>query len=242
MTLEHNRFPKAMSLVVHELRTPVTVVAGYLRMLLREQGGPLTDKQRKMLEEAERSAARLGGLTGEISELGKLEAGEISLGRQELDLGALVAEVASGMHEGEDRGVRLEVRRADTPAPVSGDRLRLSAALKALMHSALRERGTPGTVVVACDVVNGAHGAAWAVLAMGPEEEIAALIAHAVAAVTPPFDQWRGGMGMALPIAWRIIDANGGALWSTTVTVWPRTAWYSQAAAGLRLPLRTQGT
>ena len=37
-------FPQAMSLAVHELRTPVTVVSGYLRMLLREQGGPLSDK------------------------------------------------------------------------------------------------------------------------------------------------------------------------------------------------------
>jgi signal transduction histidine kinase len=69
-------FPRAMSLAVHELRTPVTVVSGYLRMLLREQGGPLTDKQRKMLEEAERSCGRIGALVSEMSELGKLHGGE----------------------------------------------------------------------------------------------------------------------------------------------------------------------
>ena len=59
MTAEHALFPRAMSLAVHELRTPVTVVAGYLRMLIREQGGPLNEKQKKMLEEAERSCARI---------------------------------------------------------------------------------------------------------------------------------------------------------------------------------------
>ena len=73
MTAEHNALPRTLSLAVHELRTPVTVVAGYLRMLLREQAGPLSDKQRKMLEEADRSCGRLGALVAEMSELGKLE-------------------------------------------------------------------------------------------------------------------------------------------------------------------------
>src|SRR5262245_22555268 len=173
MPVEHNAFPRALSLAVHEFRTPVTVVSGYLRMLLREQGGPLTEKQRKMLEEAERSCGRLSALVGEMSELGKLEGGELAFGRQEFDLGALITDLASGMHEGEDRGVRLDVRLAPAlddhiadhgadhkPSPpgshsgfpITGDRPRLTAALNALMRSALRERGEPGTVVVACEI------------------------------------------------------------------------------------------
>ena len=118
MTAEQKLFPRAMSLAVHELRTPVTVVAGYLRMLLREQGGPLTEKQRKMLEEAERSCNRIGALVAEMSELGKLEGGDLAFARQEFDFAALLAELASAMHEGEDRGVRLVVRGIDRPVLV----------------------------------------------------------------------------------------------------------------------------
>ena len=70
MAAEQNPFPRALSLAVHELRTPVTVVAGYLRMVLREQAGPVTEKQRKMLEEAERSCTRLSALVTEMSDLG----------------------------------------------------------------------------------------------------------------------------------------------------------------------------
>ncbi len=76
MSLDTEVLPRLLSLAVHEFRTPVTVVAGYLRMLLREQGGPLTDKQRKMLEEADRSCTRLGALVAEMSDLGKLESGD----------------------------------------------------------------------------------------------------------------------------------------------------------------------
>src|SRR5687768_9752077 len=133
MTVEHSTLPRAFSLAVHELRTPVTVVAGYLRMLLREQGGPLNEKQKKMLEEADRSCGRIGSLVAEMSEFGRLEAGEIAFARQEFDLAALVNEVASGLHDGEGRGVKLEARLA-MPAgmkeiTVTGDRVRIAAAV-----------------------------------------------------------------------------------------------------------------
>ena len=65
MTTKQNLLPRVMSLAVHELRTPVTVVSGYLRMVLKEQGGPLSEKQRRMLEEAERSCNRISALVAE---------------------------------------------------------------------------------------------------------------------------------------------------------------------------------
>src|SRR3989442_1251396 len=111
MPVEHNAFPRALSLAVHEFRTPVTVVSGYLRMLLKEQGGPLTEKQRKMLEEAERSCGRIGALVAEMSELGKLEGGELAGARQAFDLAPLVAGLGAGMQGGDDPVVRRVARR-----------------------------------------------------------------------------------------------------------------------------------
>src|SRR3954469_23570786 len=120
--------PRVMSLAVHELRTPVTVVGGYLRMLLREQAGPITERQRKMLEEAERSCGRLGTLVTEMSDFGKLESGDLTFTQQDIDIAGLLTELASDMHEGEDRGVRLELRGVDRPVVVTGDRARLATA------------------------------------------------------------------------------------------------------------------
>jgi signal transduction histidine kinase len=228
MTVEHNVLPRAISLAVHELRTPVTVVAGYLRMLLREQAGPLTEKQKKMLEEADRSCGRLGSLVAEMSEFGKLEGRELALSKQDFDLAAVIEQLASGMHEGSDRGVRLEVR-CSGPVMVTGDRTRITAAVTALTHSALRERGEPGAVVVECSSVAG--NPSWAVVAIGDEAAVPAL-ARLASGTTPPFDEWRGGLGLALPVARRVIEAHGGALWSSE-------SGESRASSALRLPLRT---
>jgi signal transduction histidine kinase len=202
-----------MSLAVHELRTPITVAQGYLRMVLREQAGPVTDKQRKMLEEADKSCARIGTLIGEMSELGKLEAGQITVPQVPFDLAAVVVELASGMHEGEDRGVRLDAR-APEPVIVTGDRTRLSAAIGALMHAALRERGAPGVVIVECSTLSDTNQA-WAVVTIGDETATPPL-KDAARGAPPPFDEWRGGMGLALPVGRRVIEAHGGAVWSMT--------------------------
>lgn len=228
MASGHNVFPRALSLAVHELRTPVTVVTGYLRMLIREQAGPLTDKQRKMLEEAERSCARIGALIGEMSELGRLEAGELAVPAVALDLAPLLFELAKDMHEGEDRGVTLDVRAGES-VTVRGDRPRLGAALKALMHAALRERGEPGTIVVGYSAL-GRDDRTWAVITIGDETIIPSLLESAHAPTLPPFDEWRGGLGLALPVGRRVIEAHGGAVWSAPE---PRP----RAGSAVRLPL-----
>lgn len=231
MTVEPSVLPRAMSLTVHELRTPVTVVAGYLRMLLREQAGPLSEKQKKMLEEADRSCGRLGALVAEMSEFGKLEGGEIAFARQDFDLAAVAAELAKELHDGGDRGVRLEPR-VSLPAGmkeirVTGDRTRITAAVKALMQSAVRERVEPGILSVRCSVA----GERWALLAIGDDAAVSDLERMAL---EPPdaFDEWRGGLGLALPVARRVIEKHGGAVWSASGS-------NARATAALRLPLAT---
>lgn len=222
-------FPRAMSLAVHELWTPVTVAAGYLQMVLREQGGPLTPKQRKMLEGAERSCARISALVAEMSEMARLESRELAPTRQDIDLAALVTDVASDIREGADRGVQLDVRGTDRPVMVTGDRLRVAAAVRALVQATLRERGEPGVVIARLSVMTGAP-TPWAVLTVGDESTVETLFA-AAAGPTPPFDEWRGGLGMALPVARRVIEALGGSLWSAP-------GERTRTGSALRLPLR----
>lgn len=229
MASELTVLPRALSLAVHELRTPITVASGYLRMLLREQAGPISDKQRKMLEEADKSCARIGTLIAEMSELGKLEAGEVTVPSVPFDLAALIVELASSMREGEDRGVRLDVR-ATGSIMVSGDRTRLAAALRALMHAALRERGEPGVIVVECSTLPDTTQT-WAIVTIG-DETVTPSLAGAARAPLPAFDEWRGGLGVALPIGRRVIEAHGGALWSAPGNT-PR------AGSALRLPVAT---
>src|SRR5437899_3493487 len=79
MSTEHESpaaaYARLLSLAVHELRTPASVVGGYLRMLQRDTDSALTDRQRKMVDEAEKSCARMVALIAEMSEVSKSDAG-----------------------------------------------------------------------------------------------------------------------------------------------------------------------
>lgn len=225
---EPGRFPRALALAVHELRTPVAVVSGYLRMLISEQAGAITDVQRAMLEETAESCARIGALIGEMSELKELESADWIVPNVPLDLAALIGELASGLVEEEDSGARLDVRAAG-PVMVAGDRTRLSAALRALIHAALREQGETGVIVVECSTSLD-DDQMWAVVTIGDETVTRSLIECARDASFA--DEWRGGLGLALPIGRCVIEAHGGAVWSAPGLT-PR------AGSALRLPLAT---
>lgn len=201
-----------LALAVHEFRTPVTVVGGYLRMLAREQLGPLTDRQRSLIEEAEKSCARLGALVAEMSDLSNLEAGSAHVALDEVDLVALVDEAAAQVTEGRDRHVTI-TRVSDAPSlVVAGDRTRLLAAVSAVLVAVLREQGGPGEVTVrTCQHSDGARP--MAALAVGPGDT-----ARFVLTSDGPdarLNEGRGGLGLALPIARRVIERLEGRIWSS---------------------------
>ena len=201
--------PELLSLAVHEFRTPASVVGGYLRMLQRDADSPLSDRQRRMVDEAEKSCARLVAIVGELSDIGKLDGGLITLARQPLDVFALVGEVAELVHEARDREVQLELRGPNAGAPLAGDAKRLKAAFEAIFRAILREK--PGPAVVAAERrVEVRDGQASAVVIVADS----ASVQVAYEREPGPFDERRGGMGLALPLARRVIDGHGGRLWS----------------------------
>src|SRR5262245_11322519 len=146
-TPTESAYPPLLSLAVHEMRTPLSIVGGYLRMLRADSESTLTERQRKMIDEAEKSCGRLVALIAELSDISKLDAGLISLARQQLDLFTLVGEVAAGVQEAKDRDVHLEVRGEAAGAPLSGDATRLRTAFDAVFRAILREKPGPSTVI-----------------------------------------------------------------------------------------------
>src|SRR3954468_11552247 len=122
------RWPKVLSLAVHEFRTPTTVVAGYIRMLLKDRAGPLTDPQRRLLEEAEKSCGRLSALLAEMSDLSGLEAATATFNRRPIDFRAALKESVAGLPDLPDRQVAVDLQLEPGEAQVDGDPVRLRAA------------------------------------------------------------------------------------------------------------------
>lgn len=206
--LNDPRWSKLLSLAVHELRTPITVVAGYIRMVLKERAGPISEQQRKLLEEAEKSCGKLSALVAEMSDLSHLEEGSGAVNRSSFDLAEVLRDVVAAIPELPDRSVAVALEGADHPVPLAGDATRLRAALASLVSALRRE-------IVNSDrlIVRHVGSGKMAILAIGDPGQI-----DRVAAADPStlerFDEWRGGSGLSLAIARRVITQHGGALFS----------------------------
>jgi signal transduction histidine kinase len=213
-------YAKLLSLASHEFRTPASVIGGYLRMLLRDTESSLSDRQRRMIEEAEKSCTRMVALLAEMSDLAKLDAGTAAMNRTDFDLFRVVADVAPTVLESSDRGVHLDVRGAPEGAPLAGDADRMRHAFAALCRAVLREQ--PASCRVAVDRRVTPRTAS---VVIAHEDEVE----QAWAAPPTPFNEHRGGLGLALPIARRVIELHGGRVASVFV---PRPAGPSTTPAG----------
>lgn len=201
-----------LSLGVHEFRTPVTVIAGYLRMLMSARTGTLTDIQRKMLEEMEKSTARLSGLLDEMSELSALEAGGAIFNRGVVDLGALIEGELDSLPALPDRDVRVTVQNEAPGAGVHGDPVKLRGALHSLLVAHRRELVTSDELRV-CVERTTQNGSPTLRVTIGGADRIDNLRQVPAEELTP-FEEFRGGVGFTLPIARRIVAAHDGQLWS----------------------------
>jgi signal transduction histidine kinase len=221
-----------ISLIAHELRSPAAVVAGYLRLLLKSTAQSTFGSERAipetaqtMIEEANRSCGRLLGLVRELGDLAGLEESEAFLSPAKVHIFSVCEEVVREAAL-DGAAVTFSSAEIDRRAVVSGNGGRLKQALAAFVAVLLRERVTHSLEV--CGFVSRGHDSPGAVIALG-DPGIAARRVDILASRGTSFDRWRGGMGMSLPIACRIVEAHGGSVWALPGEL--------HAACALSLPL-----
>jgi signal transduction histidine kinase len=198
----------------HEIRNPVAVILGYVRILTSERMGPLTEPQHKVLGDVAASTAKLAALAEEMSFLARLLAGGTPFAGTRVELSALIAAQIPSVGPGLERHVAISVIDNAPAAAVHGDTQRLGETFNSLMFAQRRELFTCDELCVAIDPVPGNEQPAVRVTIGGADriEDLRRLPPSELI----PLVELRGGVGYKLTIARHVIEAHGGQVFSKT--------------------------
>ncbi len=199
-----------VSLVSHELRSPMAAVIGAARTL-QGRWPQLTGEQRDVfLALIGDETSRLASLVGDVLDTSRLEAGTFTYRFEPVDLARLVGDaVDSAGYAQQD--VRVVAAIRDAPPPIRGDRERLRQVLGNLIDNAVKYSPAGAEVRVGVGVDDGAVRIAVSDAGPGiPAEQQARIFEKFGRAEVPGAS--KPGSGLGLFISRSIAEAHGGSL------------------------------
>lgn len=142
------RQEQALRVVRHDLRTPLGAIRGYVELLQQEVYGPLTERQRTALDRLWVATSHLDSLVENALEMSRLQAGEVSVRCQPVDVRTVVEE-AVGLVELQARDAAIDIR-VDVSEDLEAwaDASRLRQVLVQLLDNALKYSPPHSTVFV----------------------------------------------------------------------------------------------
>lgn len=195
--------------IAHDLRTPVTVIGGYLEAL-RDGVLPPTPERFAILHA---EAQHLQGLIEDLRTLSLADAGELALNPQPIGSRALLERIAAAyQHQAERQGVTLRVEAPEDAPQLVVDVARMVQVLGNLVANALRYTPAGGAITLGAAALP--EGTRLQVRDTGAgitPETLPRIFDRFYRADAARSDE-QGGSGLGLAIARALVEAHGGSV------------------------------
>jgi two-component system phosphate regulon sensor histidine kinase PhoR len=145
--LQHERMRKDfVANVSHELRTPLTVISGFIENL---QANPSPDPAalRRPLDLMEQQAARMRQIVEDLLLLARLESEATSTGRDVVEIGEMLKEIAGECRSLRDHGPTID-QAIESDCRLRGDEKQLRSAVTNLVVNAINHTPSSGQVTL----------------------------------------------------------------------------------------------
>jgi len=199
--------------LAHELRTALTPISGYLKILSSDKLGPLSGQQQRILESIQAATGRLTRTVENLSDFATMQASDAALFPAGVDPDLLADEVVADLRPAiREARLHVAVQKAGG-GPITADPRKLRQALANVVGNAVKFSPHGGEVLV--EVQRDARALRFAVSDQGP-----GIAPQEQKHVFEPFSHAAGkddrskhpGSGLGLPVARRIVEAHGGTI------------------------------
>jgi PAS domain S-box-containing protein len=207
-----------LSVVSHELKTPLHSIKGFVDIILMGKTGRITDTQKDFLQTVQDQATHLQNLINDLLEFSRLESGQVKLRLGEVKVAELAAVVCERLRPLAESGqIQLVNRAAPGVSPIVADQMRIEQVLSNLIDNAIKFTPPMGTVTV--DASDQGEQVVVSVSDTGigiPGGELEKIFDRFYQVQSGSTRKYRG-TGLGLTICKHIVEYHQGRIWAESV-------------------------
>ncbi len=200
------------SMIAHDLRSPLSVIQGYVSLMGSGKAGQINEAQKEFLDSVSNKIVEITALLNDFLDISKIEAGFVNLNRGALALHEVVREsVADLSLLAANRGLEIRADLDPDELVVDGDSLRIKQIMRNLISNAIKYNVDDGWIEI---TTRGEDGMAVVCVAdsgvgIQPDEMQDLFV---------PYKRGRSGerrirgVGLGLVIVKKLVEAHGGAI------------------------------
>lgn len=200
-----------VAMISHDLRTPLTSVAGYLELVSEGVLGEATPKIKSGAATAEKNVVRLIRLVSDLLDLEKMEAGKMKMTPKVIYMESVIEKSVEAIEEFANNH-EVKLLAAETDAEVFADPDRMVQVIINLASNAVKFSPKGGTVEI--KTIEGNEFVEVQVIdhGRGVPAEYRETIFEKYKQVKTEDGTTKGGTGLGLPICKLIIEQSGGTI------------------------------
>jgi len=199
----------------HELRTPLNSIIGYSEMMKEELYGKLGDERyMNCTASVHASGHHLLHLINDILDLSKIEAGEMTLDEEKIDILNLLDQCADMVRgSNEARNISIGTDYGENIPPVIADEMLLKKVILNLLSNALKFSNSGEHVTISVNVLHkGQLTFAVSDTGIGIAEEDLPLVLMPFGQARTSVHKTHNGTGLGLSLTKQIVELHGGSL------------------------------
>jgi PAS domain S-box-containing protein len=201
-----------VSIISHELQTPIAIIKGYASTLARRDAKLEPKVLRSRLIAIEEEADRLNSLVGNLLYASRIQAGGLHMDIVPLDLGNLI-EGVTRRFRARSPGVSVTLDVPPNLPTVMADRDRIEEVLQNLLDNAVKYSPRRRAITVTCHATGEEVIVSVSDMGMGIPLREQEHIFDRFHRVSDPTTQSMPGAGLGLYICRAIVEAHGGRIW-----------------------------
>ncbi|HEY6542372.1 MAG TPA: ATP-binding protein [Ktedonobacteraceae bacterium] len=199
-----------ISMASHELKTPLTILSAYTQLLYERFAAEGRQDAVLMLSKMDDQITNLTKLVTDLLDISKMQAGQLELALEAVDMDTLVREVVENLQPITTHRLLIE---GSAERSVPGDRSRLAQVLINLLTNAIKYSPHADTVIVRVRHTHDTLTVSVQDFGIGIPQSHQQRLFERFYRVLSRKDQTYPGLGIGLYIAHEIIQRHGGKMW-----------------------------